>query len=278
MRTPTLLLAAALLFSGDQAIPATPNPKQGSIAASPADPANNGLVKQVTFEEAKRAALQDTPTDRTIVQMYLDHILANREQYGKGVFGWDAFGELIYDPNGEKLDAAWRARNLIPKDSSQKYVHRSTGLVFATTPSFNDRQPAKVYIEKLIKKAQNEDQVLSTLDNEAYHADFFYNREVHLQPRIIPTNPKVISLFHELLSFDLQYRQILNGKRDVGPQFTQAMSVGARRLFKELESIAEEESEQAREARAIYNMLLPQPTFQFFVAKADRASKRPYPL
>ncbi len=275
MKLKTLLLAAALLVSRDQPIETTPPAKPVPASASTSD---NRLVKQVTFAQAKQAALRDTPTDRAVVQRYLNHILDNREHYGKGVFGWDSFGEFIYDPTGKKLADAWKERGIIPKDSSQKYVQRSKGWVFATTHSFNDRQPAKVYIDQLIKRAQTEDQVLSTLDNEAYHADFYFKREVHLKPTIVPTDPKVISLYHELVSFDLQYRQILNGKRKVGPEFLRGVIPGARRLFKQLEGIAEEESERAREARAIYNMLLPQPTFQLFVPQAERASKRPYSL
>jgi len=126
---------------------------------------------------------------------------------------------------------------------------------------------------------EKQDELLSALDNEAYHAGWQETGKSHLNPGITEVTDNQLGwILHELFSADLQFKGIYFGHRKVRNEYIVGAYGSARVLFRELEKVCEERSQRSNNAKRIFNCLLAQPTFQFFVRKSERASKRPYRL
>ena len=257
----------------------TPTHDTSNPAINVASRSEPNSLEKITFEEAKKAVVERSSNEEQIVQAYFDQLLRERDKHDLGIDGWDSFRRFIYDPNLEKMYAEYEKRGLKPRPSNKAY-QKPGGNVIASVPRFKIGSPCGVYISRhALKFAKNQDELLSILDNEAFHAGLYHKGKSHMSLGIRKLSDTELSaILDEILSFDLQFGAIALGLRRVSNEFIYSSYKGARVLFKELEKIAEERTPRSYNAKVIYNSLLQRPTFQFFVTKNERKSKRPYKL
>ncbi|MBW2969387.1 hypothetical protein KY314_04735 [Candidatus Woesearchaeota archaeon] len=265
-------IAAVVFFTAD-----SPKHNGRNEPVSPTKSSETSL-EEITFEVAKRAVIEQRPEEELIVQAYLNSILINRSKYDLGIDGWGAFQKLIYDPGLKKMWSEYERRDIKPEWSNKKYQDPKKGFLMMATPAFNQGKKCDVYISrKCLEFIACQDELLSGLDNEAFHAGVYCDHKMHLQVPT-PKDSELWLIMCELMSFDLQFKGILYGHRKVRNEFIAKSYDGARVLFRNMEQIANENSARSKDAKKIYNCLLKQPTFPFFVPKEERANKKPYNL
>ena len=238
-------------------------------------------LESITFEEARKTVLEKAPNEEEVVQTYLNQLFNDKEKHDLGIDGWDSFKDFVYDQELNKIQEEFNKRGLECKATNEKYQDTSKGFLMIATPYFGKNgEKIDAYVSrKTFEHCESQDELLSALDNEAYHAGWQETGNVHLNPGIPEIKDYNLGwIMHELFSFDLQFKGIYYGHRKVRNQFIKGSYGGARVLFQELEKVCEEGSERSSDAKRIFNCLLAQPTAQFFVPKAERASKRPYRL
>ncbi len=236
-------------------------------------------LEKITFESVKQIIDKKSPDEQGVVQSYLDQLFRDRAKHGSGIDGWKSFAAFVYDPHFEKMFAEYSRNGFTPENSNDAYLGHKKASLLMSTPCMKPGEKGTVYVSrKLFEFAYNQDEILSSFDNESYHAGLCHTEMIHLALPSYPKDPELMNIVDEMFSFDLQFRGIELGKRKVSQKFVEWSLPGARILFRELERVADESSIRSPDAKKAYNFMLQQKTLPYFVDQRDIPNKKPYRL
>ena len=140
--------------------------------------------------------------------------------------------------------------------------------ILAQTPFLYDRKKKNhTWVGKnAFDYCNSEDEFLSVLDNEASSALLWETGKMHFQIGTRETPKDMDNFFRavELISFDLQFSRILEGKRKVSQLFIDRLAAPARDIYSEYEKLSKEDSPDGRYAKAVVEAIRERPTIKYF--------------
>ena len=216
------------------------------------------LTRLPTFEDARR-----DPTKR---QEFLDDILSNRDIYG--VKGWESFNHFIYDPGFMKLEKTKKERGMESRAPLLDYDPRTNTqfVVFMSTLFVKFGEKPDVYIGRgPFKHVNTLDEMLSLFNNESAHAEQSHTRIMHMGiPDADGISPYSLNLAIEIVSFDKQFLQIVNGKRKVSPHFINKMYEVANGLYRQVRQKMFEGGRDGEFSSDLIDIMHERPTIRYF--------------
>lgn len=225
------------------------------------EPSINERV-QISFEQAKNTA--------DLRQSYLNQLFKKKDSVG--VEGWDSFASFVYDPNFSELTKLQIRKGGNNASRINEYSPENGLIRLISTPYFGERNvPLSSYFDKAaFKFCQTEDELLSCLDNESFHAHIFHTGKAHISTELPDkdSSPQLIfDLMSELYSFEKQFFFIELGKRKVRREFIEMFLLPANKLYQKLLIIAEQNDREGAFAKFIKQALESRPTIQYFTGE-----------
>ncbi len=217
------------------------------------------LVDNSPFDMAK--------ANEAVRQQYLDTIFADQQKYG--VPGWDSFACLVYDPVFERMGAELRRRGVVKKDRVEGYSPGAGLVRWMSTPYFGEKgMKLATYVGKAaFEQLEREDDLLSALDHESFHAQVFHKGNIHFsmrQPKGGKMSQFIFDLMSEVCGFEKQFYYIETGYRKVSKSMLDRCIPMARMLYSKLENVALQETTEGEFARGLIEAIQSRPTARYF--------------
>lgn len=215
-----------------------------------------------SISSLEKIAFQEAVSDPSLRQTYLNQIYEGRNKYGGIV--WNSFLSIEYDPKFKRLE---EKRNQMGLPSQSKSMYRNKGNSVALANSmwlYPHGQKNHTWIsDDAFKYCKTEDDLFSLLDNEASSTYLRETGNIHIRlPQ--PSDPDVMVTAVELLSFDYQFTQILNGRRKVSADFMLSFIPPAKELFSYFKDLSTSNHPDNLVAKSIVDTFRSRPTIQYF--------------
>ncbi|MBW2981052.1 hypothetical protein KY360_06570 [Candidatus Woesearchaeota archaeon] len=211
------------------------------------------LSKGVNFETAR------VNPDPRLRQAYLDHVFRNRAWYGDNA--WNSFISIQYDPYFKKSDAVF-------PEGTTVYGGKDEVNLACTPIGMRTRtQKSHTYVsQNAFIFCDDEDELLSLLDNEASTAILWHKGKMHFPIRYKALASDFDNYFKvvELVSFDAQFTNILKGKRKVSSAYLDRFTPPAKDLFAEVVGRSKQNIPDAPYLGVVVESIRARPTISYF--------------
>jgi len=211
-------------------------------------------------ESVGEIEFRDAVRDRTLRQNYCDKVFENREQYGTEF--WNSLESIEYDEGFNRA----RERLIDAGGSGEHHYGKGGGVGLATTMNLNKGGKNIAWVsEHAFRIGKGEDDFFSCLDNEASTAFYHETGRIHFTiPPCKNNSEQIMNKALELVSFDYQFEQILNGKRKVSDDYLERVSGMAKGFYSDLKELAESDVEDSECARILVDVIKNRSTRRFF--------------
>lgn len=217
----------------------------------------------VSFEQARN--------NLSSRQEYIDQLFKRKDRVG--VEGWESFAGFVYVTNPAEYDRMMKEKGAVDERIPEYSPSSSKGLIrFIGTPFLGQREVplTSYFFNDVFNYCLTEDELLSCLDNESFHAFMFHKGKAHIKtdlPDKNPPNQLVFDLMSELYSFEKQFFFIEARKRRVRKEFVELILPPAKVLYDKLIELTRQEDRDGAFARAIKRALESRPTLPYFTGE-----------
>lgn len=230
---------------GDESIPTQVDP---SAETSP--------LEKIAYEEARK--------NPSLRQAYCNQVYENRAIHGDKA--WDSFLSIEYDPGFKRLDAKRKELGSTMEAKSAYGSHPDSVTLANSIWLYGHGHKNHTWISEMaFKLCETQDEFFSLLDNEASSTYLREKGKMHFRLK----QPKFedIDNFYktvEVISFDLQFSKILEGKRKVRRSHLMDYTTNAKELFSSLKQLAKSDHPDSQQAQAVIDAIRQRPTIQYF--------------
>ncbi len=229
------------------------------------------IFKRPGLEQVVEVSFDQARNNLSSRQEYLDQLFKRKDRVG--VEGWESFAGFVYVNDPAEYDRMMKEKGSVDERIPEYSPSSSKGLIrFIGTPFLGQREVplTSYFFNDVFNYCLTEDELLSCLDNESFHAFMFHKGKAHIKTDLPDKNPPsqlVFDLMSELYSFEKQFFNIESGKRKVRKEFVELFFPVAKVLYQRLLEIASQEDRDGAFARAIQQVLESRPTLPYFTGE-----------